>query len=100
MPSLIPSMFKGMILQSVEKIIDENGDQIIIELGEKLSHHAINSIDISKMVEEKIIDYDFVKIEEMIFKISKNELKHIEVLGGVLGFAIGIVQGVVVLFLM
>ena len=100
MPSLIPSMFKGMIIQSIEKIIDENGEQIIVEMGEKLSHHAINAIDISKMVEEKIIAYDFEKIEEMILKISKNELKHIEILGGVLGFLIGVVQGVIVIGLM
>lgn len=100
MPSLIPSMFKGMIVQSIEKIIDENGEQIIVEMGEKLSHHAINAIDISKMVEEKIIAYDFEKIEEMILKISKNELKHIEILGGILGFLIGIVQGGIVIGLM
>lgn len=100
MPSLIPSMFKGMIIQSIEKIIDENGEQIIVEMGEKLSHHAIKAIDISKMVEEKIIAYDFEKIEEMILKISKNELKHIEILGGVLGFLIGVVQGIIVIGLM
>lgn len=98
MPSIIPSMFKGMILQNIEQIIDENGEQIIIELGEQLSHKAIEAINISKMVEDQINAYDFEKIEEMTMKIAKTELKHIEVLGGVIGFFIGIFQGVIVLY--
>ena len=32
-----------------------------------------------------------------IISVAKQELKHIEVLGGVLGFMIGIVQGVMIL---
>lgn len=98
MPSIIPSMFKGMILQNIEQMIDENGEQIIVELGEQLSHKAIESINISKMVEDQINAYDFEKIEEMTLKIAKTELKHIEVLGGVIGFFIGIFQGVIVLY--
>ncbi len=98
MPSLIPSMFKGMIIQNIESMIEENGEQIVIELGEKLSHNAIAAIDISKMVEDQINTYDFVKIEQMTLKIASTELKHIEVLGGVLGGVIGLIQGVIVLY--
>lgn len=100
MPSLIPSMFKGLILQNVEAIIDENGEAMVIELGEKLSHRAIEAIDISQMVEDQINGYDFEKIEEIVLKIAKTELKHIEILGGVIGFFIGILQGVIVLYML
>ena len=100
MPSIIPSIFKGAIIQNIENMIVENGEALVVEMGEKLSHMAIESIDISKMVEDQIIAYDFGKIEEMILKIAKNELKHIEVLGGVLGFAIGLLQGIVVLYIL
>jgi uncharacterized membrane protein YheB (UPF0754 family) len=99
MPSLIPSMFKGMIIQNIESMIDENGEQIVTELGEKLSHKAIEAIDISKMVEDQINAFDFVKIEQMTLKIASTELKHIEVLGGVLGFVIGLLQGILVLYI-
>ena len=100
MPSLIPSMFKGLILQNVEAIIDENGEAMVIELGEKLSHRAIEAIDISQMVEDQINGYDFEKIEEIVLKIAKTELKHIEILGGVIGFFIGILQGFIVLYML
>lgn len=100
MPSMIPSMFKGMILQTVENMILENGEEMVQELGEQLSHKAIAAINISEMVELRINTYDFLKIEEMVFKIAKKELKHIEILGGVIGFAIGLLQGAIVLFLL
>lgn len=100
MPSMIPSMFKGMILQTVENMILENGEEMVQELGEQLSHKAIAAINISEMVELRINTYNFVKIEEMVLKIAKKELKHIEILGGVIGFAIGLLQGGIVLFLL
>ena len=97
---MIPSMFRGLLLQNIDKIIEENGEQLVVEMGEQLSHKAIESIDLSKMVEDQINAFDFEKIEEMTLKIAKTELKHIEVLGGVIGFFIGLLQGLVVLYLM
>lgn len=100
MPAMIPSMFRGLLLQNIDKIIEENGEQLVVEMGEQLSHKAIESIDLSKMVEDQINAFDFEKIEEMTLKIAKTELKHIEVLGGVIGFFIGLLQGLVVLYMM
>ncbi|HAS74888.1 MAG TPA: DUF445 domain-containing protein [Clostridiales bacterium UBA8960] len=100
MPSLIPSMFKGILIQNIEKIIDENGEQMVVEMAEKLSHKAIESINISKMVEDQINAFNFDKIEQMTMKIAKTELKHIEVLGGIIGFFIGLLQGIIVLYVM
>jgi len=100
MPSIIPSMFKNSIIANIGEIIDQNGEQMIIEMTEKLSHKAIESVDVAKIVEDKLNAYDFEKLEEMTLKIAKTELKAIEVLGGIIGFFIGIIQGVVVLFLL
>jgi uncharacterized membrane protein YheB (UPF0754 family) len=99
MPSMIPSMFKGMIISSVESMIDENGESIMIELTEKLTHKALEAIDIKEIVEDRINAYDFEKIEAMTIKIAQNELKHIELLGGVIGFVIGLLQGTIVILL-
>ncbi|MBE0449228.1 MAG: DUF445 family protein [Clostridia bacterium] len=99
MPAVIPSMFKGLIIQNIDKMIDESGDDLVVEMGEKLTHKAIESIDISKMVEDKINGYNFEKIEELTLRIAKKELKHIEWLGGVIGFFIGLIQGVIILYL-
>jgi len=55
MPSMIPSMFKGVIISNIENIIDENGEAMMIELTEKLAHKAIEAIDIKVIVEDRIV---------------------------------------------
>jgi uncharacterized membrane protein YheB (UPF0754 family) len=63
---------------------------LINEIYEKTS----NEIKIGEMIEEKINAFDLIKIEEITLKIAQRELKHIEVLGGVLGAIIGLLQGI------
>jgi len=99
MPSIVPSAFKGMILNYVDEIIEENGEQILIEISENMVHKATHHIHLSKIIETKINAFPFEKLEEIILEIAKKELKHIEVLGGVLGLMIGLVQGLVIIML-
>lgn len=99
LPSFIPSAFSGMITKYIEDVIDEKGESLLDEMAEALVHKATSSISVSKMVEEKIGLLELDEIEKMIVKIAKKELKHIEYLGGVLGFMIGITQGIIIMFL-
>lgn len=99
MPPMVPSMFKGMITSHVNDIITNDGEAMINELSEKIVHHATEKVSIALIVEEKINEFDFEKLEEIIMGIAKAELKHIEILGGLIGFVIGTVQGLLILFL-
>lgn len=98
LPSLL-NAFSGMIQKYIEEIIDAKGEALLDEMTETLIHKATSSISISKMIEEKISMFELDEIEKMILKIARTELKHIEYLGGVLGFLIGIVQGVIIMFI-
>lgn len=79
--------------------IDENADEMINEMSEKIVHEATEKVSIALIIEEKINAYPFEKLEEIVLNIAKKELKHIEYLGGVIGFAIGIVQGLIILYI-
>lgn len=99
LPSIIPSAFAGMIKKQIGEVIDEDGEALLDELTETLVHKATSSISISDMVEEKINMLALDEIEKMVIKISKQELKHIEYLGGVLGMMIGLFQGILIQFM-
>lgn len=99
LPSFIPSTFSGMISKYIEDVIDDKGEELLDEMTEALVHKATTSVSISKMIEEKISTFELDEIERIILQIAKKELKHIEYLGGVLGFLIGISQGILVLFM-
>ncbi|WP_432663929.1 DUF445 family protein [Wukongibacter baidiensis] len=96
MPSLIPGTIKGMIMVYVDEIIESEGENAINELSEKLIHKATSQVSIAEIIEEKINMFELEKLEEIILNIAKKELKHIELLGGFIGFVIGFVQGVVI----
>ncbi|MDK9710299.1 DUF445 domain-containing protein [Acidaminobacter sp.] len=100
MPSIIPGAFRGMIFKYIEEAIDENADAAITEISEQVVHRAAEKVSIGTLVEEKINDFDFRKIEAIVFDVASKELRHIEWLGGVIGFVIGLLQGSLVLFVL
>ncbi len=51
-------------------------------------------LDIGGMVAAKIESLDLAELEDMIFRLVSRELRHIELVGGAVGFVVGAVQGV------
>ncbi|SCG82634.1 hypothetical protein DW1_1038 [Proteiniborus sp. DW1] len=98
LPSIIPSFLKNMIYSYIDDFIEKDGDAIINDLIRKSIDKASKDISISEIIEDKIKAFEIEKIEEIIISIAKTELKHIEILGGVLGFIIGVVQGILAVF--
>ena len=97
LPPIIPSSIKNSIFKYISDIVHTEGDRVIRDLVEKMVDRAAAKVSLSEIVEEKINNFELDKIEEIIITIAKKELKHIEVLGGILGFLIGIIQGIIVL---
>lgn len=98
-PSLVPSFIRQNIFKYISKSIDEEADKFLESVVRGVLEESGSSMSIAQMVEDKINGFDLLTLEDMILSISKRELKHIEVLGGVLGFIIGIIQGILMLFL-
>ena len=89
---------KDLITQLKEKVESE-----IIDFVESISgelHDGIDEhLDIQAFVRERIEAFDMVRLEEIVFRIAARELRHIEMLGALLGAAIGLVQAGIVLAL-
>ncbi|NJA01227.1 DUF445 family protein, partial [Clostridioides difficile] len=79
--SFIPSGIKNMIQDYLGEIIESEVKQSIDELSKNIINKANERIDIQKMVEDKINELDLYELEEIIIRIAKKELKHIEFLG-------------------
>ena len=99
LPSIIPSAFKGMIQGYINDMINQEGDRIIDDIIHEIIENGDLNISLAKMIEEKINEFPMDKLEELVIEVAKKELKHIEILGGVLGFIIGIFQGLIILII-
>jgi uncharacterized membrane protein YheB (UPF0754 family) len=97
LPKIIPGRLIQIIIDTLDKLLIQESSHIIEELFKSGSDYLTNEIHISKIVEDKVNAYDLKQLEDMIKGISAPELTFIEVLGGVMGFVIGLVQIIILL---
>lgn len=88
-----------MVNDFISEHLDDEIKNAVDELTEVLINKGKDRINIQEIVKDKINELDLYKLEEIILSIVKKELKHIETLGLVLGFFIGLVQGIIVIFI-
>ena len=99
LPSFIPTGIKNSILNYIGDVIDKESKTFIANNMDKLIKDAVETVDVSQLVEQKINDFDLMELESIILSLTKRELKYIELLGGVLGFFIGLFQGIFMKFI-
>ncbi len=62
------------------------------ELIERFVSKIEEEVDVERTVYEKVVSFSTDKLEEILYSIMSKEFKFIEVLGGILGFIIGLIQ--------
>lgn len=97
--TLIPSTIRNLVQNYISEIIEDEIREGIDELSEQMIIKTKSRINIKEIVENKINELDLYELETIILQIVKNELRHIELLGLILGFFIGIVQGIITIFI-
>ena len=97
--SLMPGYIKAIIKGYVDEIIEKEVNESIDELGSEIIDKAHQRINIQEIVENKVNELDLIELENIILSVANNELKHIELLGLILGFLIGIVQDIITIFI-
>ena len=73
---------------TIKDIVMENQEKIF----EIFSNYAEENIDFEVIISDKISNFSLDKLEEIITFLAKKELKHIEVIGAILGVLIGAIQ--------
>lgn len=94
MPSFFPQGFKNAISDYIGGAVERHGETILDRLKEILMEKAKNEFDLKDLVEKKLNSMQLEQLEDLIIRLSKKELKQIEVLGGIIGFVIGLFQAV------
>lgn len=86
----LKTKIKNVLLSEIESILPNLMDQ--------LGNNIKENIDIQQIVFEKVANFSSDKFEEILFSIMQKEFRLIEILGGILGFIIGIIQLLLVKF--
>jgi uncharacterized membrane protein YheB (UPF0754 family) len=84
MNSSLVDTIKSSLMEEMSTMLTASADVI----GDALD----DTVDLGAMVEAKIQEFDFHKLEEIVLQVARTELRWIELLGAILGFAVGVVQ--------
>jgi uncharacterized membrane protein YheB (UPF0754 family) len=95
---IISIMLSGEIAGLIKELVKDELRGILPDFMENMFEKVEGKLDFKEIVRKKIEEYDFIKLEQIIYKIASRELRYIEVFGGILGFIIGLAQvGIIII---
>lgn len=97
--SIIPFPFKSMIQSPIDQMIDLEVDQGLNDIIINIKDIVQTRLNIESLVEKKINALDLRQLEQIILKVAKKELRYIEIIGFCLGGVIGLIQGIILMYL-
>lgn len=86
--TIVPEPFIQGIHKTIVKEIETNLPQVIDSSITKIEQ----KLDIQELVRNKVANFSDEKLENLLLDITAREFKFIELIGGILGFLIGIIQ--------
>ena len=92
LPRLLPSALRTSVRSYVRDAVTKEAEPFMTNAYEQLWKNIRSDVRLGDMVREKVASLDLHELENLVLQVAKDELKHIEVLGAILGFAIGLVQ--------
>lgn len=92
------SMFvsDGMMQKLKEGLLEEI-ETLLPQLINKYTENLSTQIDIEKIVSDKVSTFSSDKLEAILVGIMSKEFRFVEIIGGVLGFLIGLLQIIITL---
>ncbi|PAD38166.1 hypothetical protein CHH53_12590 [Terribacillus sp. 7520-G] len=85
-----------------DKVVEDKLTVLVRRILRRLADQVpviMEQLELSKMVEKEVSGFPLERVEELVLAISNKEFKLITYLGFLLGGLIGIVQGVIALFI-
>jgi uncharacterized membrane protein YheB (UPF0754 family) len=91
MPMLYVFMSDEMRVK-IKATLQQELQLMLPELISQFADRIEREVDIERTVYEKVVNFSTDKLEEILYSIMRKEFKFIEILGGILGFIIGLIQ--------
>ncbi len=87
------SMFIGdKTIEKIKTVLTTEIQQLFPEMINGYVDSMKENLDLEKIVTEKVTSFSGEKLESILYQVMSKEFRFVEILGGVLGFLIGLVQ--------
>lgn len=95
LPEQMPliSMFIGeSTIQELKGVFVKQLEVIFPEVMQTYVHKLKNQLDLEAIVTQKVSGFSSDKMEQILMSIMQKEFRFVEIIGGILGFLIGLLQ--------
>ena len=94
------SLFIGSkTIKSLKKTFMQELEILFPQIMKRYAGHLQEELDLEKIVIDKVSAFSTDKLEDILYQIMSKEFRFVEILGGVIGFIIGIIQVLITYFL-
>jgi uncharacterized membrane protein YheB (UPF0754 family) len=69
------------------------------QIMKSYAKHLEEELDLEKIVTDKVSKFSSDKLEAILYQIMSKEFRFVELLGGIIGFMIGILQVLITYFI-
>lgn len=94
---LLGSMVNDSLLARLQIIAGEEIRKEMPQIKTRIATVAESQFDVQRIVRERVDAFELNKLEEVVRNLAGREFRQIELLGGVLGFLIGVAQILLIL---
>lgn len=85
-------LLSDQVIDSVRKQVEKEIEAELPAIADQVQQQADQLVDLTDLVADKLVAIGPAKLEELIYRVARKELKFIEYYGGIFGFIIGLVQ--------
>jgi len=89
---LLGSFIDETKLEALRNVVSNEAAKMAPTIRSKLAEEAEQKLDISSYVESQINSFDLDQLERVVHQVANKEFSTIELLGGILGFVVGLLQ--------
>lgn len=89
---LIGMFLQGDFVGQIKRLLIEQLTESLPEFIDGMMKTVEDRLDFKEIVRRKVEEFHVETLEAIVYDIASRELKTIELLGGVLGFAVGLIQ--------
>lgn len=92
LPRFLPQSVKATLVGLVEEITGRELPPLMDKLIEQVKGKLEADLHIAPLIQDRIMQFDLQQLEELVIRVSHRELRHLELLGAILGVLIGLTQ--------
>lgn len=92
LPGVVPRSIRTFIAERLADLVAERMPGLVAVLVDEVTAVARREVKIGAIIEERMNSFPLETLERVIYQVAARELQAITLLGGVIGFVIGLIQ--------